>query len=114
MHMCFACLQLGSSILLTTTPEDVLCCFSLLACNTFGRIGTTIRPCLLNGSYQCVPDRDMDCITDSQVMVSKFAFHRYSSHAALKCKTLGGIHMQSTAGSSYGIHMQSTAAMHIH
>ena len=38
----------------------------------FGRIGTTIRPCLLNGSYQCVPDRDMDCITDGQVMDFSF------------------------------------------
>ena len=31
-----------------------------------------MRPCLLNGSYQCVPDRDMDCITDSQVMDYSF------------------------------------------
>ena len=33
---------------------------------------------------------------------------------AVNSKTLGGIHTQSTAGSSYGIHMQSTAAMHIY
>ena len=42
------------------------------ACSVSGIGGNTLRPCLLNGFYRCVPDIDMDCITDSQVMVIRF------------------------------------------
>ena len=48
--------------------SEIYTCFSILAeCPQNHSSGTTFILCLVNGTMECVPDADNDCVPDNEV-----------------------------------------------